>query len=518
MEKNNNDQQQKQQYLRDNILNKGYDANEFMDYMRESYGIQDMNLDDYKLEDLKSIVKGFYAKKGENNSANNNSHNIFPQIPKELRSESENEFNNCGSDSLNSASSRYLNENGVENVVRCNQMEKTPLKDKNMEIKTIFPEQMEGGLFSGSYISYGVNIPSLNINVRKRYSDFEWLYKKLTEYFVNCVVPPLCKKNFFKRFDKELISKRSRNLEKFLNGIAIHPILKNSFIFYYFMQQDNEEIKQKKEFYEQPFNPKKINDLNNVDGLIKVNLSYGNEIYFQNIVDDLKMNQRIMHKIIQSYKYLFELFTQINKIMTEIGLLWQKFEQKSKKYYEPSNAYKSYSIMKGLMKDWGEMNKKQITQIKYNIVENFRYIKNEYANFQQLEERVLEKKEKFFKTFDEFDNQYIHDQKKSLSIKEKIEKFNEIDFNQISPLLSQTIREAKNFYCGYLNCYISEYERLREINGKKIKDCIVNFINSFTKDYGEFFEIIKKRLLVYNNNELDDNSLLRDNNSVISTQ
>ena len=53
---------------------------------------------------------------------------------------------------------------------------------------------------------------------------------------------------------------------------------------------------------------------------------------------------------------------------------------------------------------------------------------------------------------------------------------------------------------------------------KKIKNCIVNFINSFTKDYGEFFEIIKKRLLVYNNNELDDNSLLRDNNSVISTQ
>ena len=37
--------------------------------------------------------------------------------------------------------------------------------------------------------------------------------------------------------------------------------------------KDNDEFKQKKIMYEQPFKPKRINDFNNVDGLINVNLS-----------------------------------------------------------------------------------------------------------------------------------------------------------------------------------------------------------------------------------------------------
>ena len=46
--------------------------------------------------------------------------------------------------------------------------------------------------------------------------------------------------------------------------------------------------------YEQPFKPKRINDFNNVDGLIKVNLSADNEIYFQNILDNAEMNVSLM--------------------------------------------------------------------------------------------------------------------------------------------------------------------------------------------------------------------------------
>ena len=37
-EVDNDDQAQKQQYLRENVLEKGYDANEFMEYFKESTG------------------------------------------------------------------------------------------------------------------------------------------------------------------------------------------------------------------------------------------------------------------------------------------------------------------------------------------------------------------------------------------------------------------------------------------------------------------------------------------------
>ena len=522
MNENNDDQRQKQQYLRENILDKGNDANEFMEYFKDSTGTEDINLNDYSMNQIMEVVSGFYAKKGENNSAPN-AQNTFPTIPKELRSDSEQDYNNDGSGNSNSISSGHLNENGIEEIVKCIKMEITEFsKIQDLEIKITFPEKVEAGIFSKPYISYGVSTIPLNLKARKRYSDFEWLYQKLSDHFINCIIPPLCKKNYMEQFNEDFISKRARALERFMNGIAIHPILRNSFIFYDFIAiKDTDEFKQKKVMYEQAFKPKRINDFNNADGLIKVNLSSENEIYFQNIMDDIEMNESLMAEIIHNYKNLFELFKKINEKMTEIGILWKKMEGKSKKFYENNNTYTSYSIMKELMKDWTEMNKRQIIQMSQNIVESFRYMKNEYANFKPFSERVKEKKDAFFKAFDEFYFTKIDTQKKDFSIPQKIEKFNDIDFTQISPMNSQSLRDAKNFYCGYLNCFISEYERLRILNGKRIKDFTIKIIDLFCKEYTDFSQINKGRKSYYDNMEPEEDitkDLYKDNNSVISSQ
>ena len=47
------------------------------------------------------------------------------------------------------------------------------------------------------------------------------------------------------------------------------------------------------------------------------------------------------------------------------------------------------------------------------IHENFRYMKNEYANFKPFAERVKEKKEIFFKEFDEFYFKNFENKKKN---------------------------------------------------------------------------------------------------------
>ena len=519
MSEDNEDQQQKQQYLRENILDKGYDANEFMEYFKETTGAQDINLNDYTMNQLVNVVNGFYSKKSENNS-DPNAKSSFPTIPRELRSDSEQDINNEGSGNSNSISSGQVNENGVEEIAKCVQMEKNEFsKIQDLEIKILFPQKVEAGIFSKPYMTYGVSAFPLKMNVRKRYSDFEWLYQRLSDYFINCIIPPLCKKNYLEQFNEDFISKRARALERFMNGIAIHPILRNSFIFYDFMAiKDNDEFKQKKVMYEQPFKPKRINDFNNTEGLIKVNLSTENEIYFQNILDNVEMNHSLMTELIHNYKSLFELFKKMNEKMTEIGYIWKKLEGKSKKFYESSNTFTSYSIMKEIMKDWTEINKRQIIQMSQNIVETFRYIKNEYAAFKPFSQRVKDKKEEFFKIFDDFYFKNIEPQKKNLSIPEKIEKFNDIDFNRISPINSQSVKDAKNFYCGYLSSLISEYERLRALNGKRIKQSITKLTDLLYKDYKEFSEIIKGRESSYEHNESEEDiakEFNKDNNSMI---
>ena len=507
-----NAEEEKQLYLREHILNKGYDANEFMDYFKDSTGTADLNLNDYTMDEIKEVVNGFYAKK----NPKQNDKDALPRIPTELRSESEQDNNNI--DNTNSISSGHLNENGVEEMVRCVQIEKTEFsKIPELEIKIKFPEKVEPGIFSKPYMSYSVHANPIGLTARKRYSDFEWLHNVLTGHFINCIVPPLCKKNYLEQFNEDFISKRARALERFMNGIAIHPILRNSFIFYDFIAiKDPDDFKQKKIMYEQPFNPKRINDFNTSNGKIKVNLANENEIYFQNILDNIDMNETLMKDIIHGYKSLFEIIKKLNEKIIEVGYLWKKFEAKSKKFYESSKIYTSYQIMKDYMKDWAEMNKRQIVEISESIIENFRYMKNEYAKFRPFAERVNEKKETFFKVFDEFllKNNFENN-KKNWSIPEKIEKFNEIDFTLLSTMNTQNLREAKNFYCGYLYSFTSEYERLKKLNSKKIKDLTTNLINSLCKDFNQFTEICQGRLLNYENAENEANAseeIFKENN------
>ena len=508
-------EEEKQSYLREHIINKGYDPNEFMDYFKESTGTADLNLNDYTMQEIIEVVNGFYSKKGESNIQQNDT---YHQIPQELKSECEQDNNNNNENS-NSNSSGHLNENGVEEIIQCVQIEKTEIsKIPELKIRIVFPEKVEPGIFSKPYMSYTVQANPIGLTVKKRYSDFEWLHKVLTEHFINCIVPPLCKKNYIEQFNEDFISKRARALERFMNGIAIHPILRNSYIFYDFISiKDADDFKQKKIMHEQPFLPKRINDFNNENGQIKVNLSNENEIYFQNILDNIDMNETLMEEIIKGYKNLFEIIKKLNEKIIEIGYLWKKIEFKSKKFYEHSNIVNSYKYMKEYMKDWAEMNKRQIVEFSENIVENLRYMKNEYSNFKPFAERVKEKKELFFKEFDEFYSKNYENKKKDWSIPEKIEAFNETDFTQLSTMNTQNLIEVKNFYCGYLHSFTSEYERIKNLNSKKIKGVTKNLTNSLCKDFTQFVEICQGRLSNYESTENEGNSseeLFKDNSSV----
>ena len=497
--KEENGEEEKQLYLREHIINKGYDPNEFMEFFKDSTGTEYLNLNDYTMDEIIGVVNNFVAKKNEITSQQNHK-DSYQQIPNELRSDNEQENNE---NNTSSNSSGQLNENGIEEMVNCVRIEKTEFsKLQELEIRIKFPEKVEPGIFSKPYMSY---------------SDFEWLHNILTGHFINCIVPPLYKKNYLEQFNEDFISKRARALERFMNGIAIHPILRNSFIFYDFIAiKDPDDFKQKKIMYEQPFNPKRINDFNTSNGKIKVNLANENEIYFQNILDNIDMNETLMKDIIHGYKSLFEIIKKLNEKIIEIGYLWKKFEAKSKKFYESSKIFTSYQIMKDYMKDWAEMNKRQIVEISESIIENFRYMKNEYAKFRPFAERVNEKKETFFKVFDEFllKNNFENN-KKNWSIPEKIEKFNEIDFTLLSTMNTQNLREAKNFYCGYLYSFTSEYERKKKKKKKKIKDLTTNLINSLCKDFNQFTEICQGRLLNYENAENEANAseeIFKENN------
>jgi hypothetical protein len=84
------------------------------------------------------------------------------------------------------------------------------------------------------------------------------MVKKYFRYYISSYGnSTYAKKNYGYRFNEEFISKRLRALEKFLNGISIHPLLRSNEIFYDFLS-----ISKEKDFNNKKMNIIKLNHLN----------------------------------------------------------------------------------------------------------------------------------------------------------------------------------------------------------------------------------------------------------------
>ena len=128
-------------------------------------------------------------------------------------------------------------------------VDKTPLTtEENPLIQVGFPEKVEGGFFSKSYVTYLITTNSLNLKVRRRYSDFDWLRQMIQNFYFYNVIPTTPRKNRFgsDKFGEPFLQKRMRTLEKFLNNCLMNPIIKCSQLFYDFISIEKEEDFQKK--------------------------------------------------------------------------------------------------------------------------------------------------------------------------------------------------------------------------------------------------------------------------------
>lgn len=72
----------KQNYLRENILDKGYEAEDFVSYLTSKKGEEGVNLNNWSLEELKSVVQEYIAKNPLKNKieVDNNSLQVNPNV------------------------------------------------------------------------------------------------------------------------------------------------------------------------------------------------------------------------------------------------------------------------------------------------------------------------------------------------------------------------------------------------------------------------------------------------------
>ena len=229
---------QKQLYLRENILDKGYSTDNFMDLLHSKKGEQGLDLNNWTMRELALVVKEFIS--NENSYDNYQENNFYKENKPQIETDEDYE---------QKCMQKYKEQKQKENQEygACTKIKKSNLNmdDDNINIKVILPTQ-NINKESGEFL---IETYPNRYKVRRNLEDFDLILNYLNKKFMNYVVPQLSKKNYGEKYTEEKALKRSRALNKFLEGLIVHPTLKHIDILNDFLsinsEEDFEDIKKK---------------------------------------------------------------------------------------------------------------------------------------------------------------------------------------------------------------------------------------------------------------------------------
>ena len=546
----------KQAYLRENILEKNYDADEFMSFLQMKKEENGLDLSNWAMKDLIKVVNEFIHEKnkesepeeainpnlnkindiedeGENNT-DENSNKIKESTDSNIINEENNiqendiQENNIQENNIqeNNIQENNIQENNIqennhiisqpkEEIIifeKCLKPETSPLSNiKQIEVKLSSPKKIKEGIFSKSFISYVVTTDPLNYKTTKRYSDFSSLRNKLSMIYPNCVLPPLCKKNYGDRFTDALINKRMRSIAKFMQGITIHPVIKNCELLNLFLSVEKKndykkQIKKYEKIKKPQTEPKKMIT---IDGLINIDISKEKEIYLDNIKNYCQGNSYILQKITKAYKSLMVTMDQLSNKMKSISQLFKQLLDKSIKYYDSHNTSETFNIMSQFMSEWARIQQNQIKTTNENIREYFRYVKNEFNSLREMANKVAIYKTNYTKANDKLlstkeslflklDTEAWQLKKEDKDIVQDLIKNKNLAFSKMLPNDTIKVRELKDYYGCMLNSLISEFERIRKVNARRHKENITNFIRELSTECTNMHICLADRLSEFN--------------------
>ena len=519
------DQEEKQKYLRQNILDKGYDANDFIAFLESKKGEGASDISNWSKIDLYAVVQEYilvHTKDNTNskpktepsnnntntNTSNNNNinNNIEPKKENnnnndknskilndyeiiEDKSVIKNEMINDKKEKINSKNFVANDENFgmiVPDFIICQKAETNALNNQdNLEITVSDPQKVDNGFFSKAYINFLISTNPLNFKVRRKHADFVWLRERLSVIFNLNVLPRLPRKG--KVNGDNHIKKRMRNLERFLNYLLKDNLVKNSKIFYDFLTlEKDDDLEKQKKIYNKLKSPTEIREVKTLDGKLKIQVTEQSEKYFNKIKSNAALNETVLKQINDTFKLLK---LEMNATITRISSFFPMFDKliKIRKSYLPNNILsQSYMQLKNIFTSWVDILKKQNNFFLKDVKEYLKLLGGNYHHMKELTELVDEQKNYYrkisrnliAKKIDLYDNRDAADwqldaqDKKNVKnlVKDKLTAYKKICHNSTVDAI-----KLKEKYGYQLNKIISEHERLRSIANVENRQKLIDF-------------------------------------------
>ena len=494
------DIEEKQNYLRENILDKGYDGNTFVAFLIEKRGEEGADIANWSLPDLKDQVAEFISLNEQNKSSDNNQDNQN-QINEDINNnvnENNNleENNNIEQNNKKEWVDFQNNQNvsidgyGIKNytLIKCETIPNNKISyTDNIQIKVdSFEKVEEKKLFSKGYITYSIVTMPFNWKVKRRFNDFEWFHQILVKHYNYCLIPsiPKKKKNLNKlvtdKFDEAFLRRRARKFEKFLNHLINHPILKNLNVVYDFLSiEKDDEFQKKKKNYESKKSSTNVNEFITLNGTANIEIKGETEFYMNKIKENTLNNKQTLKKINSSISSLRGSLNNASKKLDDISYNFKLMKKLAKENLEKDNVLLCYDELSAMFDSLSLYIKKQNYIISIYFREYFKYVKNNYRSMQELIHIGENYKNNFNKSFKnlktkkeelikkpETINKWDLDPKENINKNDLISNKN-LALEKILYKETNNVNNLKQLYGFYLNKIIIEYEGMLKLNAER---------------------------------------------------
>ncbi|KAL4500560.1 hypothetical protein ABPG72_002984 [Tetrahymena utriculariae] len=438
----------KQKYLCDEILDKGYDANTFMNYL-ENLRNNGSDIEKWSYDELKILVENFQI------DAQNQYQLDYARVQQQLSNlnlgpvQSFAEYDNYGTQKTNQDNTstqnaqqaqtptnashpkeeeikhvvvpKHEDDNNYKKIISCLKPDHSTLSEvEGLHVQVAKYEKKPGGLFSQAYIVYQVQTQPLNIEVFRRYNDFAWLHATLEKQYPQISIPPVPAKKSTRSFQPLFLSKRMAFMEKYLNKILKSPELKRSKFVEGFLTLTQEDAFSKlKKDGDKLVKQTKINQMITQNGEAQCVINQDINQFLKKTNDYLGNQDIIYKKVRKLCKQLIIDFDQLSTTLFSIGDCFSQSYNLSLHYnatIQEKNPLleELYIHLNNMSISWGNNITTQIKLVQDNLGNWFKYYDNELKSmkeylkireqterdYQNFKLKLTQKKERFFQLGD----------------------------------------------------------------------------------------------------------------------
>ncbi len=472
----------KQLFLTEEIINKGYDAQEFSIFLTEERGEEKIDLEFWSMEELKKTVEKFKDSKinknteepsdtiikrrhssvdstkdriKENNDENNS---VLKEIHLKIKTNKDQKPINLFEDFDDNNSSEEEDEDKIK-CEKLNENEITNRDDLYIEIKLSETDQKIGVANTAEYI---LETKPIGFKCIRKLNDFEYLAHKLS--LINSeIFNPLLLINKNQNKD-DIIFDTIIYLKIYINEIIHSSYYRTLPIVYDFISKEQKEwdiIKYEK--YDVIKNPYKRKEIPNLDGYFNLKIDAGDDEKCIKIGEDLiKINESFI-KLNKSIDELLKDFDKIHLTLKNISSAFSELKNRYTNFPDNINLFAHLELISNL---WAKEYNNQKKYFNDEFKLTFTYMNNENNHFLKYYNR-------FKKAYDIF--------------KSKFEKSKKIVY--MSKKDKKTLKHTqREFSFKLVNTY-SGYKALNKSQAKRIENKLIYFNNNRNNVFNETEDI-----------------------------